>query len=420
MTRHVWCCSCSNCKLKSQTILPSRRLFFLFHAVSILAVASSHRQPKPPLSTSSRWIVDRVGERVKLSCVTWAGHLEAGIPEGLSKNTAQGIAELITSNGFNCVRLTSSTSLWADDAYGALTVAQSFNILNIQSSGVGLAAWNPAYYLLSLREVHHRVVDVLTSHGLMVILENHVSRPQWCCSDTDGNGFWGDEFFDVGSWLRGLTGKARSFVTNPLVVAIGLRNELRGPRENNMDWKVLMAQAAEAVHDVNPNVLLIAGGLSSGTDLSFLRNQTLDSTRFMNKMVYAFHWYEWSHLEGGSGFRNESDQSVCSRVQSNVHGKNGFLVERGVPLLLSEFGMNLNSPDYAENRFLECVIDYLEKVDLDWAFWALQGSYYLRNDEQDADEAFGLLGNEWQTFRNPNVVARLQYTIQNSTQGMCA
>jgi hypothetical protein len=50
----------------------------------------------------------------------------------------------------------------------------------------------------------------------------------------------------------------------------------------------------------------------------------------------------------------------------------------------------------------------------------LQGSYYLRNEEQDADEAYGLLRSTWQAFRNPTVVARLQFTIQNSTQGTCA
>lgn len=131
----------------------------------ILELASA-ASVRPPLSTSSRWVVDRLGVRVKLACVTWVGHLEAGIPEGLSKNTAQGIAALIKANGFNCVQLTSSTALWADNTYGAaLTVAQNFNNLNLQSSGLGLASWNPEYYLLSLREVHHRVINVLTSQA---------------------------------------------------------------------------------------------------------------------------------------------------------------------------------------------------------------------------------------------------------------
>lgn len=93
---------------------------------------------------------------------------------------------------------------------------------------------------------------MMISHGLMVILENHVSELQWCCSDTYGNGFWGDEFFDMESWLRGLTTVASTFNSNALVLGMGLRNELRGPRQNSVDWKVLMTQAAIAVHWVIP------------------------------------------------------------------------------------------------------------------------------------------------------------------------
>ncbi|KAG0625783.1 hypothetical protein M758_2G080700 [Ceratodon purpureus] len=94
---------------------------------------SSSASVRPPLSTSSRWVVDRLGVQVKLACVTWVGHLE------VSKNTAQGIAALIKANDFNCVQLTSSTALCADDTHGAgLTVAQNFNNLNIQASSL---AW---------------------------------------------------------------------------------------------------------------------------------------------------------------------------------------------------------------------------------------------------------------------------------------
>jgi hypothetical protein len=70
---------------------------FLF--LQMVVVAVSARELRPPFSTSSRWVVDHLGVRVKLSCVTWAGHLEADIPEGLSKNTAPGIVTLIQANG---------------------------------------------------------------------------------------------------------------------------------------------------------------------------------------------------------------------------------------------------------------------------------------------------------------------------------
>jgi aryl-phospho-beta-D-glucosidase BglC (GH1 family) len=390
--------------------------------LEVLAIAGAARQAIPPLSTRSRWVVDRFGVRVKLSCVNWAGHMEAGIPEGLSKNTARGIATLVRANGFNCVRLTSATWLWTNDTYGDQSVAENFNSLNITSSGLALLALNPEFYLMSLREVHQRVVNILTAHDLMVILDNHVSKPQWCCAYNDGNGFWGDEYFDVETWLLGLTTVASLFSTNPFVVGMSLRNELRGPRQNAQQWRVLISQAAEAVHDVNPNVLILAGGLSYATNLNFLSNSRgLDTSRFPSKLVYEFHWYKWSDLARGSNFSNASDPDACSTSQSNVHIDNGFLVDQGTPLILSEFGINQGaSVDYTENRFLDCVIDYLGRMDLDWAFWALQGSYYKRDGMEDFDEPFGLLGSTWRTFRNPRIVARLQYTIQNSTLGSYA
>ncbi|XP_024358577.1 glycosyl hydrolase 5 family protein [Physcomitrium patens] len=409
--------SCSSVIVKSTSNAPALKLLLLL--LQVVAIAGATRNPRPPLSTFSRWVVDRFGVRVKFSCVNWAGHLEAGIPEGLSRNTARGIATLIRVNGFNCVRLTYSTWLWTNDSYGELTVAQNFNNLNLTSTGLAIAALNPDLYLLTLRQVHRRMVNILTAHDLMVILDNHVSKPKWCCSDTDGNGFWGDEYFDVETWMLGLTTVATTFSSNPFVVAMSLRNALRGPRQNAIDWRVLMAQAAEAVHDVNPDVLIIAGGLSFATDLSFLNNNDnhLDTSRFPNKLVYEFHWYSWSRLARGSNFYNASDPSACSNTQRNVNLDNGFLLEQGTPVIVSEFGINLESTNFAENRFLDCVIDYLERGDIDWAFWALQGSYYLRYGREDDDEVFGLLQSTWRSFRNPTIVTRLQYTIQNSTQG---
>ncbi len=39
-------------------------------------------------------------------------------------------------------------------------------------------------------EIFDITVDTLTRNGLMVILNNHTSSSQWCCSDNDGDGLW--------------------------------------------------------------------------------------------------------------------------------------------------------------------------------------------------------------------------------------
>ncbi|KAF5935163.1 hypothetical protein HYC85_026292 [Camellia sinensis] len=70
----------------------------------------------------------------------------------------------------------------------------------------------------------------------MVILDNHISKPGWCCDESDGNGFFGDQYFNPDLWIKGLTVMASLFKGTPYVVGMSLRNELRGRKENANDW----------------------------------------------------------------------------------------------------------------------------------------------------------------------------------------
>lgn len=70
----------------------------------------------------------------------------------------------------------------------------------------------------------------------MVIIDNHVSKPMWCCSGNDGNGFFGDVYFSVAEWQQGWTIMATLFHDSPNVIAMSLRNELRGYNQNSADW----------------------------------------------------------------------------------------------------------------------------------------------------------------------------------------
>jgi hypothetical protein len=39
---------------------------------------------------------------------------------------------------------------------------------------------------------------------IYILLDNHISKGMWCCSGTDGNSWWGDTYFHVENWTRGL------------------------------------------------------------------------------------------------------------------------------------------------------------------------------------------------------------------------
>lgn len=43
---------------------------------------------------------------------------------------------------------------------------------------------------MTAMEIFDYTIEMLTSNGLMVILNNHTSKSQWCCSNEDGDGLW--------------------------------------------------------------------------------------------------------------------------------------------------------------------------------------------------------------------------------------
>lgn len=159
----------------------------------------------------------------------------------------------------------------------------------------------------------------LGENNVMVILDNHISQPGWCCSNNDGNGFFGDRFFDPFLWITGLTKMATLFKGTSNVVGMSLRNELRGPNQNPRDWYKYMEKGAEAVHAANPNVLVILSGLSYDKDLSFLRDRQVNLS-FSGKLVFEVHWYGFSD---GQAWSSENSNQVCGRVVGNFNRMSG-------------------------------------------------------------------------------------------------
>nr|GMD96621.1 glycosyl hydrolase 5 family protein-like [Ipomoea batatas] len=207
-----------------------------------------------PLSASSRWITDdQSGERVKLACASWAGHLEPMLPEGLDRRPLSQIATHVSTMGFNCVRLTWATYMFT--RYANVTVVQSFRGLGLTEAISGLASRNPNLLRLNLVDAWKAVVEEIGRHGIMMVLDNHVSKPMWCCADHDGNGFFGSVYFDPDEWLQGLAIVANVFKDTPMVVGMSLRNELRGPLQNVDAWYKYVEKGAKTINNANPNLL---------------------------------------------------------------------------------------------------------------------------------------------------------------------
>ncbi|KAK9751131.1 hypothetical protein RND81_02G244500 [Saponaria officinalis] len=356
-----------------------------------------------PLSTKSRWIVDEKGQRVKLACVNWVTHTELVVAEGLSKQPIDYISNKIKQMGFNCVRLTWPIYLVTNDSLASLSVKQSFVNHNLTNDIRGFEVNNPTFLDLSLISAFQAVVTSLSNNNVMVILDNHITIPGWCCSRTDGDGFFGDTYFNPDLWIQGLTKMATLFKDNSNVVGMSLRNELRGPKENANDWYRYMQKGAEVVHGANPNVLVILSGLNFDKDLSFLRTKPV-TLSFQSKIVFEVHWYAFSD---GSAWKDGNPDEVCRRVVANYMRMSGFLLDQGYPLFVSEWGVDLRGTDINGNRYLNCILTWLKEHELDWALWTLVGSHYLREGVVGMVEYYGVLDSDWRNVRNSSFLDRI-------------
>ncbi|CAA7404843.1 unnamed protein product [Spirodela intermedia] len=390
-------------------------LVFCFVLAASHLIIPLHRlrsAASPPLYTDSRWLVDAGGRRVKLACVNWVAHMEPMVAEGLGKQPLAAISGQIAAMGFNCVRLTWALFMLTNDSLSSLTVVESLRRLGLAESAAGVEVNNPKLAHLSVVQAFQEVVSSLARNDVMVVLDNQISKPEWCCSKFDGNGFFGDEFFDPGEWLRGLSLMAALFNGSSSVVAMSLRNELRGPRQNLTDWYRYMQIGAEAVHSANPDVLVILSGLDYDKDLSFLAEKPVELS-FSGKLVFELHWYGFS--DDGDWERGNPNE-VCGSVVGNLTERGLFLLEQGHPLFLSEFGLDQRALSLADARFLSCLTAMAAELDLDWALWALQGSYYLREGTLAYDETYGILTWSWCEPRNSFFLPRIS-TLQSPLRG---
>ena len=171
----------------SRHLLSGLRLLFLFLAVPFVAVAQ--RQISPPLHTRGYQILDSKNHVVRLTSVNWYGFDQKEfVPGGLDHASLAQIVEQIHALGVNCVRLP-----WANETFEKNPV--------VPDSGVKA---NPQFRGKRALDLMDTVVSALARAGIMIVLDNHVSRADWCCKDDDGNGLWYSADYPEEKWLADL------------------------------------------------------------------------------------------------------------------------------------------------------------------------------------------------------------------------
>lgn len=164
-----------------------------------------------PLSTKGRDIIDVNGDVFHFISTNWPGHQETMIPEGLQYSSIKDIVAWFPKLGLNSVRLTFAIEM-VDDIYSNnpnQTLEKSFLNALGQTNGTKVLdqvlAYNPQFTKSTTRlQVWDAVGKELSSQGIIIHLDNHVSKAFWCCGTDDGNGWFGEKYFNIVNWQRGL------------------------------------------------------------------------------------------------------------------------------------------------------------------------------------------------------------------------
>ncbi|QNI32296.1 cellulase family glycosylhydrolase [Alloacidobacterium dinghuense] len=351
----------------------------------------SHAQASPqlPLHTSGYKIVDAKKSPVQLKSVNWYGFDEKEyVPGGLDHAPLATIVGLIKRMGFNSVRLP-----WANETLEKNPVVADYAIKA-----------NPQLRGKHAMEVMDIVIDALAKAQIMVILDNHVSRADWCCKDDDGNGLWYSKEYPESAWLADWKTIARRYRNQPWVVGVDLRNELRsgavwGGDNKKLDWHAAATRGGNAVLSVSPKLLVMIEGPQYSTDFRGAAHLPV-FLDVPNRAVYSPHAYSF-----GAQTQNYAE------LQKAFDERAGFLLQTtpAIPLWIGEFGtcQTLTGCGSDPNgEWIRGFVRYVkEHPELGWSYWPLNGtqsSGYSRT--YDAPETFGLLTTDYQHIAAPKLL----------------
>ncbi|HKN20516.1 MAG TPA: glycoside hydrolase family 5 protein [Terracidiphilus sp.] len=360
--------------------------------------------PAFPLHTSGQYIVDSNGVRVHLNAFNWYGSESADfVVEGLEAQPLNSIVATIKGLGFNAVRL-----LWSNQMVESNPVVGNY----------ALAA-NPNLEGQHALTIFDTVVNALTSAGIMVILDNHVSNAGWCCSTTDNNELWYNSSYPEANWIADWQALATRYQSNPGVIGVDLRNEPRSPatwggNNANYDWHAAAQRGGNAVLTINPHLLIFVEGVSYAGDLSGVTSLPVQ-LNIANQLVYEAHdygfWY--SSIKGYSGWYNA------------IEPKWGYLVNGSnpQPLWIGEFG-TCNSADTCDSSssnadlgfWFNAMTSFVRDYGVDWSYWAINGTTESGNAGGFGTvEGYGVLNTSWNGSALASLTSRLESMMAPGT-----
>ncbi|HET9802444.1 MAG TPA: glycoside hydrolase family 5 protein [Candidatus Acidoferrum sp.] len=352
-----------------------------------------------PLHTESHRIVDARNRPVRLAAVNWYGFDQKEfVVGGLDHQPLTDIVKKIKQLGMNSVRLP-----WANETLEKNPVVPDYAVRA-----------NPQFKGARAMEVMDAVVAALAKAHLMIILDNHMSRADWCCNENDGNGLWANAEYSEEKWLEDWKAITLRYKDQPYVVGTDLRNELRsgaawGGADPALDWHAAAQRGGNAVLEANPALLIFVEGPQYSTDFRGAAEKPI-VLNIPKRLVYSPHAYASQNIKFQS--YEEMKQALDARA--------GFLLqsEPAAPLWVGEFGTcqtltNCGPDGTPDHQWFLWFVEYLKEKNLSWCYWPLNGNQSSgQSRKYDTLETYGLLSQDYGTIAAPKIV-QLVRTIQH-------
>lgn len=350
-----------------------------------------HAGIEPPLHTEGHHILDASGNPVRLTSVNWYGFDQKEyVAGGLDHASLATIVQLIRQIGVNSVRLP-----WANETLERNPLVPDYAV-----------SANPQFKGKHAMEVMDAVIAALAHAHIMVILDNHVSRADWCCSESDGNGLWYNHEYPETRWLADWKAIAKRYRNQQWVVGADLRNELRngaawGGADPKLDWHAAAERGGRAVLAANPRLLVIVEGPEYSTNFTGFDKLPINLP-VPHRLVYSPHAY----------YAREQTPSSFEELKAVYEARATFLLhtEPGVPLWVGEFGACQALDCGGEADWFRQFVRLLrENPQISWGYWPLNGTQSTGvSRKYDAIESFGLLSTDYKHIAAPKIVELLR------------
>lgn len=333
------------------------------------------------LKTSDNKIVTASGKTHIIKAISWFGMETSNCaPHGLWTISLEEGLKTIADQGFNTIRLP-----YANQCIDGAPI-----------QGVDFYK-NPQLKGKTSLQVMDYVIQRAGSYGLSVILDRH--RPDYNAQSE----YWYTDQYSESLWIKDWAMLATRYKNNSTVIGADLHNEPRGNvcwgcGDPKRDWKLAATKAGDAIHAINPNLLIVVEGIErskDGTNSWWGGNMkdygsNLLKLKVANRVVYSPHDYP-STIYNQSWF---SDKNYPNNLPAVWDANWGYLQSKGVPVLLGEFGTKLETT--SDEQWLSTLVKYLQSRGMSFAYWSFN---------PNSGDTGGILKDDWKTLQTAKLTA---------------